>query len=85
MRHWRGHDGAESLGQTHGIFGDKIELDGLDGDEAILLRIVSAKNRSQNAAADLVQDAIRAEGGRRTHARGVIKRQWTYSLRIKKS
>jgi hypothetical protein len=72
---------AERVAERGGGFGNEIEPERLDRDESIVIGIVGAKNRSQGAAANLVQDAIRAEGGRRAHARGIIKRQRTRSLR----
>src|SRR4029450_1692526 len=63
------------------VFRHEHQLECLDGRQAIVLRVVRPKNRSQYAAADLVQDAISSEGGRRARARGIVKRQWNGSLR----
>jgi hypothetical protein len=53
----------------------ELQTKGFDGDEPVALRIVRAKNRSQNAAADLVQDAIRAEGRGRGKSGRFVERQ----------
>jgi len=44
-----------------GVLGNNVEFEGFDGDQAIALGIVGSKNRSENATADLMQDAIRTE------------------------
>jgi len=44
------------------VLGHQLELERFDGNETIVLRLVRAENRSKNAASNLVQHAIRAEG-----------------------
>jgi hypothetical protein len=60
--------------------GRDVEPERFDGDESIVLRVVRAKNRSQYAAANLVQDAIRAKGEGRGVAGGLVERQRRNSL-----
>lgn len=57
-----------------------IEPESLDGDEFFLLRIKRPKNWSQDATADLVQDAKGAEGSRRGESGGVVEWQCRNSL-----
>ncbi len=66
---------GEIRGKPRHLLRHHVETKDLDGDEPIALGIVGAKNRSENAAADLMQDAIRAEGGRRGETGGLVERQ----------
>lgn len=65
----------ERVGKARDLLGNDVEAERFDGDEPIVLRIVRAENRSQNAAADLVQDAIGAKGRRRSETGGLVERQ----------
>jgi hypothetical protein len=61
-----GVDDALQLGaEQRGLFGKKIDAERLDGDEPVAFWFVGSKNRSENAAADLMQDAKGAERCRR--------------------
>jgi hypothetical protein len=75
MVHVRRDEPAQRFGEPCDVLGDVLETKGLDGDESIALRVVGAENRSQDAAADLMQDAVRAEGGRRGEPGGLVERQ----------
>jgi hypothetical protein len=59
--------------------GRQIETERLDGDEFVGLIVIRTKDRAQNAAANLMQDAELAKGGRRTGR--IVKRQCDGSLR----
>ncbi len=65
----------KGVSQTRDGLRRDVEPECFDGDEAVVLRIVRAKNRSQNAAADLMQDAIRTKGERRGVRSRFVKRQ----------
>jgi hypothetical protein len=60
--------------------GDHIKAKHLDGHQLLLLGIERPKNWSQNATADLVQDAKGAESGRRGKSGGVVEWQRRNSL-----
>jgi hypothetical protein len=75
VRGYRGRKAAQPLGQSRDLLRNDVEPEGFDRDQAVALRIVRAKNGSENAAADLMQDAIRAEGGRRGETSGLVERQ----------
>src|SRR5204862_2758061 len=51
----------EDRGELGGAFGDEIEAERLDGDEATFNRVVRAKYGAQRSGADLVQHAERSE------------------------
>jgi hypothetical protein len=51
----------ERGGQPPRVFGNDVELERLDRDQTIALIVVGTENRSENAAANLMQDAIRTE------------------------
>lgn len=74
-------DAPEPGGELGGLFGQKIDAEGFDGDQAIAFRFVGAKNGSENAAADLMQDAEGAEGGRRRKRARIVVIQLSCSSR----
>lgn len=63
---------TEGLGELRSHFRHDVEAEGFDGDESFTLGFVGTKNRSQSAAADLMQDAECAEGGGRGEPGGVV-------------
>jgi hypothetical protein len=69
------HEPAQRVGQARDLLGHDVEPECLDGNQSISLRIVSSENGAENATAYLMQDAIRAEGGRRGETGGLVKRQ----------
>jgi hypothetical protein len=52
---------VERGGKLGDGFGDEVESEGLDGDEASFGGVVRAKNLAQRSGADLVQHAERSE------------------------
>ena len=56
-----GGEVGQGGGELGGAFGDEIEAERLDGDEAAFESVVRAKNRAQRSGADLVQHAERSE------------------------
>jgi hypothetical protein len=70
----------QDVGKLSADLRDDIKAEHLDGDEFFLLGIERPKNRSQNATADLVQDAKGAESGRRGKSGGVVEWQRRNSL-----
>ena len=81
----RGHDGrmfqsrvgeaTERFGQLCDGFGDEIEAKRFDRNETIPLRFIRPKDRTERAAADLMQDAKWTERGWRGRAGGFFERQ----------
>jgi hypothetical protein len=55
----------QRFSESRHVLGDELEPKRFDRHKAIVLRFVRSKNGSEYAAADLVQDAIRAKGRRR--------------------
>jgi hypothetical protein len=76
---------SQRVGQTRDLLRQNLEPEGFDGDEPIVLRVVRAEDRSENAAADLMQDAIRAEGRRRDETGGFVERQLQLLSRSKRT
>jgi hypothetical protein len=66
---------AQRLGEPCDIFRDEIEAKRLDGDQPIPLRFIRAKDWAEDAAADLVEDPERPEGGWGNEAGGLVERQ----------
>ena len=75
MRRRRGGQLSKRAGDAGDLLGQKIEFDGLDGDEAIALLIPRTKHGSENAASSLMEDAKRAEGRRCAGPGGVVEWQ----------
>jgi hypothetical protein len=59
-----GNQGPQSLAKVLGLLGQELGSERLHRGEAIVVRVVGSKNRSENAAADLMQDAKRAKDRR---------------------
>jgi len=70
--HADGRETPEGLGKPSGDFRHNVEAEGLDGDQPFTLGFIGTENRSQSAAADLMQDAKCAEGGGRGEPGGVV-------------
>jgi hypothetical protein len=66
---------AQGIGQPRDLLRHDLQPERLDGDQSITLRIIGSKNGAENATAYLMQDAIRAEGGRRGETGGLVERQ----------
>jgi len=58
--------------QARSVLGHEVESERLDGHESIAALVVGAKDRSQNATANLMEDAERAKGRRRGQTRSII-------------
>jgi hypothetical protein len=65
----------QGLRQLRAHLGDDVKAERFDGHQLFEVRFKRAKHRSQDAAADLVQDAIGAEGGRCGKTGGVVEWQ----------
>jgi hypothetical protein len=66
---------AQRVGEPRDIFRHEIEAKRLDGDQPIPLRFIRAKDRAEDAAADLVEDPERPEGGWGNETGGFVERQ----------
>ena len=66
---------AQRIGEPRDIFRDEIEAKRLDGDQPIPLRFIGAKDWAEDAAADLVEDPERPEGGWGNETGGLVERQ----------
>ncbi len=82
MRHGGRRESSKGVGELRDDFGHDIQAERFDGDETVLLWVVSSKNRTQHAAADLMQDAIGAKRGGWGETGRFVERQRTNSLRI---
>jgi hypothetical protein len=83
-RHHRGigrgrHQFRQLVEKARQRIWSEVETEGLDRDELVGLVVIRTKDRAQNAAANLMQDAELAKGGRRTGR--IVKRQCDGSLR----
>jgi hypothetical protein len=67
-----GDQASQRRGEASDIFGKEVKFEGLDGDDAIALRIEAAENRTEDAAADLMQHAVLTKRGRRTMCRRLV-------------
>jgi len=63
---------TQAIGQPRGDFGHHIKTEGFYRHQLFVLGFKRAKNRSQHATANLVQDAICAERRRRGKPGGVV-------------
>ena len=68
MRQIGGDQALERRDQLMDPLGRQIELEELDGDEPLVLRIVGAKHRSKSPRTDLMKNAKRSERVRRRSA-----------------
>ena len=75
MRRTGARQPAQRVGEPRDIFRDEIEAKRLDGDQPIPLRFIGAKDRAKDAAADLVEDPERPEGGWGNETGGLVERQ----------
>src|SRR5262247_2267126 len=75
MRQIGGDQTLELRDQAVGTFGRQVDAKNFDGNETILLWLVSAKHGAKSTSTDLVKHAKRSEGiGRRSA--GSIRVQW---------
>jgi hypothetical protein len=66
---------TERLGQLSDGFGHEVEPKCFDRNETIALRLIRSKDRTERAAADLMQNAKWTERGWRRRAGGFFERQ----------
>lgn len=71
----RGGQMLQFVGQPGTHFWNDVQAEDLDGHQLVMSGIERPKNRSQNAAADLMQDAKWAECRRRDKSGGIVEWQ----------
>jgi hypothetical protein len=76
----RGRHPFQNVSELRADLGNHIKAKRLDGHQFLLLGIEGPKNWSQNATADLVQDAKGAESGRRGKSGVIVEWQRRNSL-----
>lgn len=75
MRETGARQPTKRVGEPRDIFRHEIEAERFDRDQPIPLRFVGAKDGAENAAADLVEDPERPEGGWGNETGGLVERQ----------
>src|SRR6185503_1445879 len=66
---------GQRVGEHLGLFGDDVEAEDLDGDQAVARRLISAENGTKSTNTDLVQHPEGAECWRRRKCAWVLSGQ----------